>query len=82
MSTPKITPPPPRGGPVLEVDKDGNISEQSPFQLIWQRWFGNLATNLSPGVSGTVTLVKLTGGGSNGSLTFVNGVITAFTAPT
>jgi hypothetical protein len=33
------------------------------------------------GISGTVTLAKITGGGSNGSLTFVNGIITAFTAP-
>ena len=34
------------------------------------------------GVSGTVTLIKLTGGGANGHLTFVNGIITAFLAPT
>lgn len=34
------------------------------------------------GISGTVTLAKITGGGANGSLTFVNGIISAFTAPT
>ncbi len=34
------------------------------------------------GFSGTVTLAKLTGGGANGSLTVVNGLITAVTAPT
>ena len=34
------------------------------------------------GVSGTVTLAKLETLGTNGSLTFENGIITAFTAPT
>ena len=34
------------------------------------------------GFSGTVTLAKLTGAGVNGSLTVVNGKITAYTAPT
>ncbi len=42
----------------------------------------NLTGLISSGVSGTVTLLKLTGGGSNGSLTFQNGLITAFVAPT
>jgi hypothetical protein len=37
---------------------------------------------LATGVSGTVTLVKLTVGGMNGSLTFTAGLVTAFTAPT
>lgn len=36
---------------------------------------------LAAGVSGTVTLAKITGGGSNGSLTFVKGIITAYSAP-
>lgn len=34
------------------------------------------------GKTGTVALVKLTVGGKNGSLTFANGLITDFTAPT
>lgn len=32
--------------------------------------------------TGTVALAKLTGGGSNGSLTIQNGVLTAYTPPT
>jgi hypothetical protein len=32
--------------------------------------------------SGSVALAKLTGGGANGSLTVVNGLITAYSAPT
>lgn len=34
------------------------------------------------GVSGSVTLAKITALGANGSLTFTNGLITAYTAPT
>lgn len=34
------------------------------------------------GASGSVTLAKITAGGVNGSLTFSNGLITAYTAPT
>jgi hypothetical protein len=34
------------------------------------------------GYSGTITTAKLTGGGSNGSMTFTNGVLTSQTAAT
>jgi hypothetical protein len=34
------------------------------------------------GFSGTIATAKLTGGGANGSMTFVNGVLTASTAAT
>lgn len=37
---------------------------------------------LAPGISGTVTLAKLTGGGANGSLTFTKGIITKVVNPT
>lgn len=37
---------------------------------------------LSGGVSGTISLAKLTTGGTNGSLTVVNGLITLITNPT
>lgn len=40
------------------------------------------ANPLSGGVSGTVSLAKLTGGGTNGSLTVANGLITNITNPT
>jgi hypothetical protein len=39
-------------------------------------------TTLATGITGTVALAKLTGGGTNGSLTFTKGLITAFLAPT
>jgi hypothetical protein len=36
-----------------------------------------LQGTLGKGFSGTVTTAKLTGGGTNGSITFVNGVVTS-----
>lgn len=37
---------------------------------------------LAVGVSGTIPLAKLTGGGANGSITVTGGIISAFVAPT
>ena len=53
----------------------------------YARFFNDLATALNRrqlpnGISVTVPLAKLTGGGSDGSLTFVDGILTAVTAPT
>jgi hypothetical protein len=44
---------------------------------------GQLSTAQLPaaGISATVALAKLTGGGANGSATFVNGLLTAYVAP-
>jgi hypothetical protein len=44
----------------------------------WYRWF----QGLGGGLTVTVTTAKLTGGGANGSLTFTNGVLTAYKAAT
>lgn len=41
-----------------------------------------LQANFAAGYTGAVPLAKLTGGGANGSLTIVNGLITAATLPT
>lgn len=48
----------------------------------WYRFFVNLFNRINTGASGTITLAKITGGGSNGSITVVNGLITSFTEPT
>jgi hypothetical protein len=40
------------------------------------------STYATSGSTGSVTLAKITSGGTDGSLTFANGLITAFTAPT
>lgn len=43
---------------------------------------GTLGLGIGAATPVTVTLAKLTTGGTNGSLTVVNGVITAYVAPT
>ena len=48
----------------------------------WYKWFHNLQGLLGSGVTGTVTLAKLTGGGTNGSLTFKNGILVSKVDPT
>ena len=37
---------------------------------------------LSPGITATIALAKLTTGGTNGSITVTRGIVTAYTAPT
>ena len=66
------------GAPAVgpQLDLGGKNALKGLTNLQFQ--LNNLTTSK---ISGTVTLAKITGGGSNGSLTFVNGVITAYTAP-
>lgn len=46
-----------------------------------RQWMRGVQRVLAPGVNGTFALAKLTSGGANGSVTFANGVLTAFTPP-
>lgn len=66
---------PPVNSPVL----DGEL-----FSTIWSGWFRKVyqTINGSVGYSGTITTAKLTTGGTTGSMTFVNGVLTSQTAAT
>jgi len=61
-------------GPQLDLGGPSALKGLTGLQL----QFNQLTQS---GASGTVVLAKLTGGGSNGSLTFKNGIVTAFTAP-
>ena len=45
-------------------------------------WLMLLYNMLKPGITVTVPVAKLTGGGSNGSLTYKNGILTAAVPPT
>jgi hypothetical protein len=48
-------------------------------------WFGlfkAMQSLFARGFSGTITIAKLTTGGTEGSITFVNGVVTSSTAAT
>jgi hypothetical protein len=56
----------------------------SPF---WYKWFTSITSGVNAvtpavGFSGTIVTAKLTGGGANGSMTFVNGILTAETPAT
>ena len=41
-----------------------------------------LSTVFPTGLTTTITLAKLTGGGTNGSAGFTNGILTSYSAPT
>ena len=43
---------------------------------------GTISTAGTPGISTTITTAKLTGAGTNGSMTFTNGILTAQTPAT
>ena len=76
---PDIPPPPPVAAKVL--NDSGTF-----MQITWGGWFRQLYNRLNAtfnqGYTGTVALAKLTAGGSNGSLTVTNGIITNYAAPT
>lgn len=48
----------------------------------WHSWFRRLGNTLAPGVTATVPLAKITGGGTDGALEITDGVITSVTQPT
>ena len=48
----------------------------------WRIVGGTAANKIAGGISATVTLAKITVGGTNGSLTFSNGLLTAKVDPT
>ena len=48
----------------------------------WREFFFNIDQSLKDGIDVTIVTAKLTGGGANGSMTFVNGILTAQTQAT
>ena len=80
MALKPIQQPPPRLSPVLE-DRLGTPHTGYVFSLQWAGWFNKLAaiinSNAAAGFTGTVTMASLTSTGTEGSLTVVNGIITA-----
>jgi hypothetical protein len=67
--------PPPR---LYEVVDPSDGQATNP----WYDWALRVGQTLNSGISVTVTLAKITGGGTDGSLTIVNGLITAVVQPT
>lgn len=61
------------------------VSEEKKINYVWFQWFirlYKLVLPLNEGFTGSITTAPLTGGGTPGSMTFVNGVVTAQTAAT
>ena len=62
-----------------------NIDKLDCPEIVYN-YFNKLSGNgldaINSGITGTVTLAKITAGGTNGSLTITNGIITAKTDPT
>jgi hypothetical protein len=60
--------------------------EKRHISQIWFNWFLQLKryldSNLGAGYSGTIVTAKLTALGAQGSMTFVNGILTAQTPAT
>ena len=70
--------PPLKHIPFTETGDDGRDYVGNP----WYDWALRIAQAHAGGVTATVTLAKITGGGTDGSLTIVNGRITAVVQPT
>lgn len=65
-------------GPQLDIGGSNALKGLTGLQIQQNR----LQSALAGGVSGTITLAKLTVGGTNGSITVTSGIITAFTNAT
>lgn len=63
-------------------NKNEQVMDKKLFSARWWSWFYLLWHTINSAFSGTVVLAKITPGGTNGSLTVVNGLITKYTAPT
>lgn len=68
--------------PVFTSTLNGLVPLSGGGTINYLRADATFSNPLSGGISGSVTLAKLTGGGSNGSITYTNGLITAVSAPT
>jgi len=58
-----------------------------PGSAYWNDWYEKLRSlvnslDLGSGLNATVPLAKITPGGTDGSLTFTSGILTALTLPT
>lgn len=70
---------PPRGSKPVDEKED---ADKGKFTQIWWGWFSKISTLLVGGFTGTITTAPLTVGGTTGSMTFQNGVLTARTSAT
>ncbi len=66
----------------LRAAKIEDASSPKLFSQFWSGWFRSVWKVLNPGISATVTIPKLTGGGTNGSIIVQDGIITKVVQPT
>lgn len=71
--------PPLKHVPFTETDP---VDGKQYVTNFWYDWALNLAQIFNAGVTETVPLAKITGGGTDGSLTITRGVVTAVILPT
>lgn len=70
----KIQPIPQREAVAIEATGD--------FVINWWMYFKSLSLAFAGGYTGTITTAKLTSGGTNGSMTFQNGLLISQVAAT
>lgn len=81
LANPVYDPMPLYDDPAVQAVKDG---VKGPFKSLVAAMLVafNIKRALPTGISTTVILAKITGSGSNGSLTFVDGILVSKTDPT
>lgn len=74
----------PTGNPISTAPSDQQpIVESDGRATKWMKqWMRSVKRVLQPGITTNIALAKLTAGGANGSITVVNGIVTAYIAPT
>lgn len=62
---------------------DPKTGQKTSYFFAWLSGIYNiLKGTIGRGFTGTVAVAKLTGGGTNGSMTYVNGVVVSVLSPT
>jgi hypothetical protein len=74
----------PTGNPLSTAPSDQAplVDSSGRATTLMKQWMRGVKRVLQPGISVTVSLAKLTSGGTNGSIQIVNGVVVSYTAPT
>lgn len=68
--------------PLVIPTYDQAMVDDEKTSRAWYFFLQSIEQRLQPGLSATITTTKLTGGGANGSMTFVNGILTKQTQAT
>jgi hypothetical protein len=78
----------PTGNPLstFAPDQSNIVGPDGKATTHFKQWLRGVKRVLAPGITLTgasqIVIPKITGGGVNGSITVVNGIVTGYTAPT